>query len=230
MKKWYEYQVANIISDHDWAHSYEPIANINDEFCDDFTSLKNTYYQWCAESNPNLVTESCLVGSENYAKYIQDVYDDPYIQANIIEWCRDPEYARLIDGPSVDRMNLKSHFPEFSARLCDRLRVTDDYGLVFCQVQRPGYISPLHVDSRKTIEHQPGKKIKPWTPPDHSRWIIFMEDWKPGQAFEMGHQYIKWRQGDVFYWSTRDVPHALANMGYWDRFLIIVYARPIDQQ
>jgi hypothetical protein len=207
--------------------TYTPITNIYDLFSRDFESVKKSYYQWRDTNHPAVNCAKPLVGSPEYIKYIQEKYDDEYLSDNIINWCKDPEYRTLIDTPSVDAIHLMTCFPEFSKKICTVLEIDHTYCVIKCQVQRPGYISPLHIDSRKTIHATDGEKFSISDPPDHSRWIIFMEDWQPGQVFEIGHQYIKWKKGDVFFWSIRDVPHALANIGYWDRFLILIYARPL---
>jgi hypothetical protein len=232
MRKWFEYQLEKIVDNKDWSISYKPITNFGNEFDIDFEQIKEFYYAWRSQQSfhtPKVAISNRLVGAENYAKYISDFYDDEYIASHIQEWCRDKNYLTLIDQPSVDRVDLLKHFPNISEKLCKRLNVTYDYCQITCQVQPPGYISPLHIDSRKTIYPKEGEKFDPRQTPDHSRWIIFMEDWQPGQAFEMGFKYIKWKKGDVFFWDTKDVPHALANMGYWDRFLILIYARSLDQ-
>jgi hypothetical protein len=75
MRKWYEYQISNIVQNHDWTLTYTPVTNIYDLFSRDFESVKKSYYQWRDTNHPAVNCAKPLVGSPEYIKYIQEKYD-----------------------------------------------------------------------------------------------------------------------------------------------------------
>jgi hypothetical protein len=48
------------------------------------------------------------------------------------------------------------------------------------------------------------------------RFAIMLDDWKPGQVFQLGNaMFWQWEAGDCITWEWKDIPHCTANMG-WD--------------
>ena len=78
----------------------------------------------------------------------------------------------------------------------------------------PGQMFPWHYDRFKsnvfTGVHDKENKVK--------RWLVMLDDQKPGQVFLMGDQYIEWKKGDVIAWQNVELPHGGGNFGYWPRF------------
>ena len=226
MKKWYEYQLKHIAEST--TTNYAPCGNVLTYFRKDFQKIIKYYEKAVDNDSPELIVGSKLVGGTDYADLIMKKYNDQLITENIHEWCSDPEFRMLLDQPSIDFLDLKPLFPDFCQALCENLGADISYSRLRLQVQRPGYISPLHIDARKSLKDNDGVLFKAEQTPDHNRWIIFMEDWKPGQIFLMGNDFIKWNEGDVMSWQTRDVPHALANIGYWNRYILLLYAGKLE--
>ena len=55
------------------------------------------------------------------------------------------------------------------------------------------------------------------------RFAIMLDDWKLGQVFQLGNRnFHQWRAGDCITWEWQDIPHATANMGWWDRPMLQV--------
>ena len=212
MKKWYEYQLSQISEHNCWQnHEYAPIKNIFNEMKNDFDFLKKEYHALCKENDPKLGRGGPLVGSNNYIDYIKKHYDDPIVKENANAWCTDPQFKNLLTLPSIDQLDITIHYPDIAKRLCTLLDRDFDYCRANLQVQPPGYVSPLHIDAM----------IK--RPQDRGRLFVLLDDWAMGQVFQMGDKFIKWRAGDVFTWELRDVPHALANIGYYHRFAILLF-------
>jgi hypothetical protein len=226
MKQWYEYQINNIIDNTPTDIKYAPITNVLDQLKDDFDLLKSEYSKCRAQNDPKLTKGIPLVGHNDYAKYLKTHYDDPIIHENIEKWCADPEYQHLMTLPSIDRLSIKKHYPDIGKRICQVLDRDYDYSVINFQVQPPGYVSPLHVDTKKTLNINEKRTFDIKDQMDYGRFLIFFDDWQSGQVVQMNNQFIQWKAGDVYTWDLRDVPHALANIGYYYRYLILLFAGP----
>ena len=70
----------------------------------------------------------------------------------------------------------------------------------------PGQIIPYHVDLHTVLRSKYGDG-------DTWRYLIFLEDWKPGHYFEIGQEpVIKWQAGDWIKFQRSDW-HLGGNMG-----------------
>ena len=47
--------------------------------------------------------------------------------------------------------------------------------------------------------------------------MIFLDDQRQGQIFQLGNLLIKWKRGDCITWPWRDVPHGTCNYGHSPR-------------
>lgn len=104
------------------------------------------------------------------------------------------------------------------------------------QIQAPGYNTALHLDDLSksyiqatTVEKSLNKilirkedrenfKKDPYTV---GRFLIMMEDVKPGQGFWFDYESLtSWEKGDVIYHDWVNTAHATFNAGFWSRALI----------
>lgn len=81
---------------------------------------------------------------------------------------------------------------------------------------RPGDVLPLHHDTYAAF-----RRIYGIDPAHHiRRYIIFLEDWRPGHYFEIdGTAIIDWCAGDTVYWHD-DINHVAANIGQDPRYTL----------
>jgi hypothetical protein len=50
------------------------------------------------------------------------------------------------------------------------------------------------------------------------RFAVMLADWQLGQVFQVGNAtWSNWRAGDCITWDWYNIPHATANIGWWDR-------------
>lgn len=50
------------------------------------------------------------------------------------------------------------------------------------------------------------------------RFAVMLADWQMGQVFQVGNAtWSNWRAGDCITWDWYNLPHATANIGWWDR-------------
>jgi len=78
-------------------------------------------------------------------------------------------------------------------------------------IQYPGEMVNLHIDKQYEMNDDPSKV---------SRFLIFLEDWKPGHFIQFGTSLCKWQAGDVFWFDWANMPHATANAGWEPRCLL----------
>lgn len=226
MKKWFEYQLANQVCDRDWTASYNALININDITEPYLAEIKQLYTRCRASQDPVLHDDANLVGSETYADYIAETYQDPVVKQNIHAWCREPEFLPLIDHHSLYKMFYWQIKPELCRLMIKALNLEEEGSRVALHIQPPGSFSPLHIDSVKNLESNHKQAFLTDQAADYDRYMVFLEDWQWGQVYQFGEQFVKWRAGDVFYWRLNDVPHAAANLGYHTRFSFLVRGRP----
>lgn len=227
MKKWFEYQLEHQVIDRDWDHSYRPYTNISAVTDPYIQELKDLYNNLRGNKDPVLHDDHNLVGSIEYADYVAETYDDPVIKANIHDWCRDPEYLSLIDHHSLFKIYIREIKPDLCRDIFSSLGLQEQDGRIALHIQPPGSISPLHIDSIKSLNRDRQCLYKVNQDPDYIRYMVFLEDWQWGQVWQFGTEFVKWKSGDVFYWRLNDVPHATANAGYHTRFSFLVKGRPI---
>jgi len=62
------------------------------------------------------------------------------------------------------------------------------------------------------------------------RFAIMLADWEMGQVFQLGNaNFTQWRAGDCITWEWQDMPHATANMGWWDRPMLQITGYVTDR-
>ena len=106
-------------------------------------------------------------------------------------------------------------------------QVKEYFGLdfIYCAVNnlKPGMLTAVHFDLNRSalLKYTPEQYQKKIKAEDKHRYIVFLEDQKPGQHFEVGNEYVKWKAGDIisFPWY---MPHSTANCGEVDRYFLNV--------
>lgn len=209
MKKWFEHQDSNTEKIKTKIIVYcKPLpVKVADLILD--TILKN--------NNNNNKKSRPLFFREKHANNIAELYaEETGIDKNqLIEWVIDPEYAKLLDsdsfvqhelGKSV-RLTLKKILEKYiPINWIDFEEWPDSFQFY---MQMPGQMTPLHYDRKKTDVANNDKKIR--------RYLIFLEDQKPGQCFFMGDEECKWSKGTIITWNHTEFHHGGANWGYWPR-------------
>lgn len=125
--------------------------------------------------------------------------DDPGIESE--------EYDLEQAGMSADQVIFRKNWSiegKFK-KMTDYLGLVDTKGAF--HIQYPGEMLNLHIDKHAELG-DPEKVV---------RFIIFLEDWKPGQVFMMGNEFLRWRKGDIYWFDWLNIPHATANCGWEPR-------------
>lgn len=126
----------------------------------------------------------------------------------------DMEEADLINaGMNKNQVILRKYF-DVKGPFKKMVKATGlkDAQAVF-HVQYPGEMLNLHFD--KQYEYNEDEKKT-------ARILIFLDDWQPGQFFQMGTSFLKWRSGDMYWFDWKNIPHATANAGWLPRPLLMV--------
>lgn len=134
----------------------------------------------------------------------------------IKSWMLDPEYKRYSDNAN-SRIAVMPADSESKIRhqLADYLNLEEDTLLMRIQVQAPGEMIALHLDPLKTkLFGAENKEIV--------RYAWFLEDQHPGEVWLMNNTAIHWKAGDLIYFDNTKLPHATANLGYHDRYVMII--------
>jgi hypothetical protein len=224
MLKWFEYQSLNQRQpDYVPGSSSSAVCNINKHMHQVFKVIFDLY-----DENVRVTRKIEKVFSRD-CQYVNSLSPNvPEIGREILEnWVYDPRFDLLLDRPShevvyfheqSDRDMLLSKFCE--SMLIDRVKLKPGMGSVKLHVQHPGQIFPLHFDRPQHSDF--GEKVHTIdSRPTHTRFLVFMEDQRPGQAFQMDSDYITWKQGDVFTWDARNTMHGSSNLGFWPRFMLM---------
>lgn len=135
----------------------------------------------------------------------------------VSQWVNDPQYNQIRNViftvnkllPNNDRM---------IDIITDTLKLQKEKIDIRLQLQNPGFMLPMHLDSPK--HHLWG------LPPEKEilieKYAIFLEDQSPGQVWLMNDKYLSWVQGDVVKFEQSTIPHGTANFGYVPRPLLVV--------
>ena len=93
-----------------------------------------------------------------------------------------------------------------------------EYGYESFHMQRPGQVLMYHHDLYYAIIREYDPELS-WKPEKFRRFVIFMEDWKPGHVWIVGNTtYSHWVKGECITWSWIDMPHGTANLGFNTRY------------
>lgn len=144
---------------------------------------------------------------------------------------QDKQNAVLTQGPvGFKRMTIVNQ--QLIEQIAEKLGILKPAARV--QVLEPGQMTLLHVDdldkgyvnpvedTLDRISFTP-EEIENFNKDPRSvvRFLIMLEDSKPGQIMIFGDQIIScWTKGDVIHWDWPTVVHSTANMGFWPRPLM----------
>jgi|694.fasta_scaffold136388_2 hypothetical protein len=225
MKKWFEYQIKNQRDpNYIIGSATQPIANVQETMHSVFQYIKEIYNQ------PRVTKrmETIFSRESSYANSLKA--NVPHIDLDTLEeWVYDDQFYDLLNRPSHEVVYF--HEPDDYELILDsfcqgmsytnRKSQTKGFGSVKMHVQHPGQIFPFHFDRPQHVDFQ--VDINSFTQvPSHQRYIIFIEDQQPGQLFQMDHDLLHWRAGDVFTWDARNTMHGSATVGYWPRYMLMI--------
>jgi hypothetical protein len=95
-----------------------------------------------------------------------------------------------------------------------------EYGYDSFHMQRPGQVLMYHHDLYYAIVRDVDPELA-WKPEKFRRFVIFMEDWKPGHVWIHGNtEYSHWKAGECITWNWQDMPHGTANLGFETRYSV----------
>jgi hypothetical protein len=111
-------------------------------------------------------------------------------------------------------------------------------GLSNCTIrynnQRPGQMTHYHIDDLNSLRLRYPEEYTDWdrfADPDRARrFAIMLEDWRPGQVFQIGNgSWERWRAGECVTWEWKDLPHGTANFGFWRRPMVQITGAVSDK-
>ena len=158
-----------------------------------------------------------------YYREIADI-DEEMLES----WLSDPEYDQLRGASGqglyydcTDQITRKKTIQQIR----DYFPIDWDTADINFTVQQPGQVFPLHYDGFKSnvFADSPDQEDKV------KRWLIMLEDQKLGQCFQMGDNFLTWKQGDVIAWKNVELPHGSANFGYWPRLTLRVTGKIVKK-
>ncbi len=95
-----------------------------------------------------------------------------------------------------------------------------EYGYDSFHIQRPGQMLMYHHDLYYAIIRDVDPELA-WKPEKLRRFVVFLEDWKPGHVWIAGNTtYSHWKKGECITWSWIDMPHGTANLSSHPRYSI----------
>lgn len=131
-------------------------------------------------------------------------------------WLLDPEYKKYSDNAN-SQIAMIPPAQEVKIRqiLANQLNLDIDTLLTRVHVQAPGEIIALHVDPLKTrLFNAQSSEV--------CRYVWFLQDQYPGQVWLMVNQAIEWKANDLVFFDNTKLPHATANLGYHNRYCMII--------
>ena len=214
MKKWFDYQMAHQVVDYNWDNYLQPVANLNSVLSKTFEQIKTNYYS--GHYNPQLTSYF------TDRSYLDTAGGTDVSAETLAEWINDPLYAGLLEKNGIDVFKLMpDEYRVLRTFFVSNFDLEPENLGIVVHLQQPGQILAMHVDRVKNTEVNL-EKNKLSAEPRHTKYLAFFDDWQWGQVFQMGTEFLKWQAGDVFTWTSRDVPHGTANMGYEPRFMLVI--------
>ena len=217
MKKFLEFQLQNQVVVPNNQHNVFNFSKIKPLL----EEIKSRYYNG---DFGNVVIRSYTPES-GFLKSLANDYNIPH--SEVISIFCDEKYAGLSQRSEVDSVDYNNvEFLKIYNKLC--IFLATGLGLeldglnIRIHVQKPGQFHALHIDYVKT---KLSKNAKITDDPDHTKFLIFFDDWQEGQAFQINQDFLKWKSCDVLNYNIRDSQHGSANFGYEDRFLMVVTGR-----
>lgn len=156
--------------------------------------LKNFKVSWKKEEFENLQYNCTLdYGEPNMLKYHHHLYQ------NIIGNCV---------------YSLPNKMPKFVDKIIDTFQYKIKAPAI--NLMKPGQILPLHKDLYTKFKN----KYDVNQTDDIHRYIIFLEDAKPGHFMQIENEIItKWNAGDLVSWKG-EIMHGAYNLGYENRYTL----------
>ena len=161
---------------------------------------------------------------DKYPKKISIEYG--LLEEQVKEWTNDPTYEKLMKS-SGTMCYLKLPdvvLKKFKILLHGFLPIHLDDATIACHIQKPGQMFPLHYDMYRyndfILDKNKEDKIL--------RFLVFLTDQHPGQAFLLGENYLKWKAGDVVSWNRISEIHGSANFGYVDRPVLVITGKNLN--
>jgi hypothetical protein len=160
-----------------------------------------------------------------FLTWVSDEYGIP--RNELVDIFCDPAYEKLSQRSEVDSVNYRN--PAYK-EICQTLQTflarelpVEEEGMkIQLHLQRPGQFHALHIDYVRTkVNGTDDISVDP----NHTKFLIFFDDWQEGQAFQINQDFIKWKSCDTLTYNIRDSQHGSANFGYSDRFLLLVTAK-----
>ena len=223
MRRWFEYQIKNQRDPYYVPGTYSsPYANILSTMKQEFDFIKKIY------NTPRTTCKTESVFSSKYRYTDSLTKNVPNLpKSTLDEWVYDKDYEVLLDRSSHEVVYFHEHDDQkrildsfCTAMAIDKALTKPGMSSIKLHVQHPGQIFPLHIDRPQHFDFE-GKPGAVNNMPVHSRFLVFIEDQKPGQLFQMDDQCLNWSAGDVFTWNARDTMHGSSNVGYWPRFMLM---------
>tara|TARA_A100001011_G_scaffold308733_1_gene324489 strand:- start:1917 stop:2582 length:666 start_codon:yes stop_codon:yes gene_type:complete len=99
--------------------------------------------------------------------------------------------------------------------------------VAYIHTQNPGQMTVIHMDTARANNIHLDKNGKPLTEKQRrqriARLFIMLDDWKPGQIMLMGSRHcVRWKKGDIIYFSWQHLPHGTANFGHDPRPMLFI--------
>lgn len=171
---------------------------------------------WLEELDISSLPLESFVTTYNDYNYTKQAAQFGMSVEEIKSWMLDPEYKRYSDNAN-SRIAVMTADSEAKVRreLAAHLNLEEDTLLMRIQVQAPGEMIALHLDPFKT-------KLFGADDKEIVRYAWFLENQHPGEIWLMNHEAIHWKAGDLVYFDNTRLPHATANLGYHNRYVMII--------
>jgi hypothetical protein len=138
--------------------------------------------------------------------------------ATVDQWINDPQFDQLRNVVFTVNKLLPDGNDQVIDLIAEVLSIKKDRIDIRLQIQNPGFMLPMHLDSPKHYV---------WNLPKEKEFLVekyavFLEDQQPGQTWLMNDSYLTWVRGDVVKFEQSTIPHGTANFGYVPRPLLVV--------
>lgn len=192
-------------------------------------SLNGQYGKW---SQTNRSKELCWILDNWQSVSWGDDHPMVYNRENVVknahaygldattvdQWINDPQFDQLRNVVFTVNKLLPDGNDQVIDLLAKVLNIKKDHIDIRLQIQNPGFMLPMHVDSPKHYV---------WNLPKEKEFLVekyavFLEDQQPGQTWLMNDSYLTWVRGDVVKFEQSTIPHGTANFGYVPRPILVV--------
>lgn len=138
--------------------------------------------------------------------------------ATVDQWINDPQFDQLRNVVFTVNKLLPDGNDQVIDLIAEVLNIKKDHIDIRLQIQNPGFMLPMHLDSPKHYV---------WNLPKEKEFLVekyavFLEDQQPGQTWLMNDSYLTWVRGDVVKFEQSTIPHGTANFGYVPRPILVV--------